>query len=262
MAIQLNDTGSLVKKWQQFLKVQGFFTDIPDAIFGPKTLEATKAFQKFYNIPQTGVAGSLTLGKAYSLGFNPDNEPQFPQINTDQKLMQWIKDNLGIIIATAIINSGYTEDWLAGMCARETGFLIIRYANQGFPFDQICSLMKGDYGKRAGEPAKQYHGFGFWQIDTGSFPAFINSGKWTDPLESAKMVVSILDGKKNYLQQQGWQQKLPETLWERAITAAYNCGEGNVNKALLRNLDVDSYTFAKDYSEEVFRYRNIYTNIM
>jgi hypothetical protein len=146
------------------------------------------------------------------------------------------------------------------MCARETGFLIIRYANQGFTFDQICSLMKGDYGKRGGEPAKQYHGFGFWQIDIGSFPSFINSGKWTDPLETAKMVVSILDGKKNYLQQQGWQEKLPETLWERAITAAYNCGEGNENQALRRNLDVDFYTFSKDYSKEVFRYRDIYGN--
>jgi peptidoglycan hydrolase-like protein with peptidoglycan-binding domain len=94
MALQLNDTGPLVKKWQQFLKVQGFFNDIPDGIFGPITLESTKAFQKFYNIPQTGVAGSLTLEKAYSLGFNPGNEPQPPQIDTDQKLMQWLRITL------------------------------------------------------------------------------------------------------------------------------------------------------------------------
>ncbi|MEP6927902.1 MAG: peptidoglycan-binding protein, partial [Ginsengibacter sp.] len=261
MALQLNDTGALVRKWQQFLKAQGFFADDPDGIFNQKTLEATKAFQKFYTIQQTGVAASLTLGKAYSLGFNPDNEPQLPYINNDQKMMQWIKDNLGFIIKNAVSNSGYSEDWLAGICARETGFLFTRYANQGFALDHISFLMKGDYGKRPRDAEKQYHGYGFWQIDIASFPAFINSGKWTDPFETAKMTVSVLEGKKNYLQKQGQREKLTETAWEKAITAAYNCGEGNVNKALLRKLDVDSYTFSKDYSKEVFRYRNIYVNL-
>jgi len=261
MALQLNDTGKLVKKWQQFLKLQGFYTFETDSIFGLKTMEATKAFQKFYGIYQTGIAGSLTLGKAYALGFNPDNEPPQPHINSDQKMMQWIKDNLSAIINNSIANSDYTEDWLAGICARETGFLFTRYANQGFAFDQICSLMKGDYGKRSGDEAKQYHGFGFWQIDIGSFPAFISSGKWTDPLATAKMALTVLNGKRIYLEQRGWKEKLSETMCERAITAAYNCGEGNVNKALQRNLDVDSYTFAKDYSNEVFRYRNIYNNL-
>src|ERR1700712_673696 len=101
MALQLNDSSSLVKKWQQFLRAKEFFIDEPDAIFGVSTMEATKAFQKFYGIQQTGVAGSLTLGKAYSLGFNPDNEPAPPRINTDQKMMQWIKDNLGGVITNA-----------------------------------------------------------------------------------------------------------------------------------------------------------------
>jgi hypothetical protein len=261
MAIQLNDKGTLVKKWQQFLQLQGFLNAEADGTFGPKTRDATKAFQKFYGIQQTGVAGSLTLGKAYSLGFNPDNEPPRPYINTDEKMMQWIKDNLGSIIKNAVANSIYTEDWLAGICARETGFLFIRYANQSLSFDQICTLMKGDYGKRPGDARKIYHGFGFWQIDIGSFPKFISSGLWTDPLATAQMAVEVLNGKKIYLQQKGWQAKLSETMWERAVTAAYNCGEGNVNKALSKNLDIDYYTFSKDYSKEVFRYRNIYQNL-
>lgn len=261
MAIQLNDTGSLVRKWQQFLKQQGFLNADADGNFGPKTRDATKAFQKFYSIQQTGIAGSLTLGKAASLGFNPDNEPPQPHINSDQKMMQWIKDNLGSIIKNALSNSIYTEDWLAGICARETGFLFTRYANQALPFSQICTLMKGDYGKRPADSAKQYHGFGFWQIDIASFPSFVNSGKWTDPVATAQMAVSVLNGKENYLQHKGWKNNLSETSWERAVTAAYNCGEGNVNKALTRKLDVDSYTFAKDYSKEVFRYRSIYQTL-
>lgn len=261
MALQLNDSGTLVKNWQKFLQKQGFLTATPDGDFGTITRDATKAFQKFYGIQQTGVAGSLTFGKAYSLGFNPDNEPPQPHINTDQKMMQWIKDNLGTTIKNAIASSEYTEDWLAGICARETGFLFTRYANQALPFDKICNLMKGDYGKRPTDAAKQYHGFGFWQIDIASFPSFINSGKWTDPGATAQMAVTILIGKAKFLKQKGWKAKLQGTMWERAVTAAYNCGEGNVNKALAANLDIDSYTFAKDYSKEVFRYRGIYQNL-
>jgi Putative peptidoglycan binding domain len=259
MAIQLNDSGPLVKKWQQFLTTQGFLNDVPDGYFGNDTLAATRAFQKFYQIQVTGAAGSLTLGKAYSLGFNPGGEPTAPIIDNDQKMMQWVKENIGQAIIGAIAQGGYDEAWLAGICARETGFLFTRYANQGLGFEQICPLMKGDYSRRTGERSKQYHGFGFWQVDTGSFPEFVSLGKWVDPSATASFVITILDGKAGYLRNLGWQQKLSATLWERAITAAYNCGEGNVNKALQKGLDVDAYTFAKDYSAEVFRYRGIYT---
>ena len=261
MALQLNDNGPLVKKWQQFLKDQGFFTADPNGTFGPKTQAATIAFQKFYGIQASGVVGSLTMGKAGTLGFNPENQPQPSLINTDQKMMQWIKDNMGGLISQAIAGSIYTEDWLAGMCARETGFLFTRNANHGLTFEQICPLMKGDYGKRPKDAQKVYHGFGFWQIDVDSFPAFVNSGKWTDPLETAKMAVTVLNGKMNFLKSKGWDQRLDPDTWHRAITAAYNCGEGNVNKALSAGKDVDTFTFAKDYSKEVFRYKSIYSRL-
>ncbi len=261
MALQLNDKSPLVKKWQQFLKAQGFLSAEPNGTFGPKTQQATRDFQKFYKIQATGIAGSLTLGKAHDLGFNPESEPQPPQLNSDQKMMKWIKDNLGAMIKGAVAGSVYTEDWLAGMCARETGFLFTRYANQGKSLAEINQLMKGDYGRRPGEPAKIYHGFGYWQIDIGSYPAFINSGKWTDPLETAKKAISVLNEKRDYLIGRGWQQKISAADMERAVTAAYNCGQGNVDKALRNKVDIDTYTFHKDYSKEVFRYRGIYSKL-
>jgi hypothetical protein len=261
MALQLNDSGPLVKKWQQFLKRQGFFTAEPKGNFGPKTFAATKAFQQAHKLQANGIAGSVTLGKAVELGFNPDSEPQLPQLSNDQQMMKWIKENLGSIINQAIAGSMYSEDWLAGICARETGFLFTREARNGRTFDEISPLMIGDFSKRKGDTEKVFHGFGFWQIDIGSFPDFVNSEKWKDPLATAKMAVSVLDGKKRFLLQKGWKEKLSPTMWERAITAAYNCGEGNVNKALTNNLDVDRFTFAKDYSKEVFRYRSVYSRL-
>jgi hypothetical protein len=261
MAIQLNDNSPLVKKWQLFLIKQGFLNADANGNFGPKTQQATKDFQKFYGIQVTGIAGSLTLGKAHDLGFNPDNVPPLQQIKTDKDMMQWIKDNLGNMINQAVAGSNYTQDWLAGMAARETGFLFTRYANRGRSFDEISSLMLGDPIKRPGETAVVYHGFGYWQIDIGSFPDFINSGQWKDPLATAKMAVTVLDQKRAFLINKGWQQKLTPVMFERAVTAAYNCGQGNVDKALSSNNDVDYYTFSKDYSKEVFRYRSIYANL-
>ena len=262
MALQLNNTGPLVKKWQQFLKVQGFFTADTNGTFGSKTAEATKAFQRFNKItPSSGIVGSLTLGKAFELGFNPESEPLPIQINTDTKMLLWVKNNLGNIMQQVVAGSVYTEDWLAGMCARETGFLFTRFANQGKSFSEICLLMKGDFGKRKNDAERKFHGFGFWQIDIDSFPDFVNSGKWEDPVETAKMAVTVLNQKRNFLMQKGWQQKLDAFTFERAVTAAYNCGQGNVDKALNNGKDVDHFTFSKDYSKEVFRYRSIYRNL-
>ncbi len=262
MALRQGNKNTLVKKWQQFLIQQGFLNDIADGDFGPKSFKATKDFQKFHKLGSDGIVGSLTFGKAYELGFNPEGEPPpNPVLKGDKGMMLWIKNNLGSIIKEAVKNSQYTEDWLAGICARETGFLFMRYHNQGMSFDEISIRMKGDYGRRAGESQKQYHGYGYWQMDTGSYPGFINSGDWKDPLKTAKMAVKVLDEKRKYLKQKGWDERLSDEMFERAITAAFNCGQGNVNKALSNGSDVDRYTFSNDYSREVFRYRNIYKNL-
>lgn len=262
MALQKRNNNSLVKKWQQFLIKQNFLTGTADGDFGPKTEQATKDFQKYYGISQTGVAASLTLGKAYELGFNPDNEPSTSQIKTDKDILNWIKNNLGVMIREAIHNTVFAEDWLAGICCRETGFLIVRYHNQGFGFEDICAKMLGDYSKRPGESAKRYHGYGFWQIDINSYPDFVNHGDWKDPFKTAQKAVSVLEEKRKYLIQKGWAQKLEATQFERAVTAAYNCGQGNVHKALSGGGDVDCYTYANDYSKEVFRYRRIYKSLI
>lgn len=173
---------------------------------------------------------------------------------TEKQTLQWIKTHLGEYIREAIKGTIYTEDWLAGMCYRETGFLIDRYVTQGKTPEQIHGLMKGDYGQRPGETAKQYHGFGYWQMDTGSYPDFINSGDWKDPLKIAKKAVSVLNEKKASLEAKGISS-------EAAITASYNCGQGNVVKALRAGKDVDYYTHQKNYSKEVNRFREIYKTL-
>lgn len=178
---------------------------------------------------------------------------------TEKDILQWIKVHLSNSIKEATKGSYYTEDWLAGMACREVGFLIARYGNQPLSTSQVSALMKGDYGQRAGEKKKQYHGYSYWQIDTGSYPDFIKSGDWVDPFKACQKAVSVLDEKKAYLL-----KKIPTLTGnqlEDAITAAYNCGQGNVFKAIQNNKDLDTYTFNKDYSKEVRRFREIYKTL-
>lgn len=183
---------------------------------------------------------------------------------TERQVISWIKTNLGETIRKALsMNSDviYTEDWLAAMAYRETGFLINRYASNLVQFKIICDLMKGDFSQRPGEKEKNYHGFSFWQIDIKSYPDFVKSGDWKDPFKSCCKAIMVLEEKRSYLF--GNNKHLDAGNYDlhtihRAITAAYNCGQGNVEKALKAGKDVDVFTFNHDYSKEVWRFREIY----
>lgn len=179
--------------------------------------------------------------------------------------MVWIKTNLGPVIREALDqNPGtrYTEDWLAAMAYREVHNIIERRlkVDPKTDLETMAPLMRGDYGIRRGETEKQYHGFSFWQIDVGSYPEFIAAGLWTDPIAAAKRAIKVLNEKSVYL----W-PRIGKTLsadtFNRAITAAYNCGQGNVNKAVKAGLPVDHYTHERNYSRMVWLYRAYYRTL-
>jgi hypothetical protein len=185
---------------------------------------------------------------------------------TEKQVIQWILTNLGADIDKALAEAKtvnpellYDKDWLAGMCHRETGFKISEYLAKGIKPDAIHPLMRGDYGQRAGEKEKQYHGFGYWQIDIGSFPTFVKSGDWKDPFKTCVKAISVLEGKRKYLEPKFPNLKGDSLL--RAVTAAYNCGEGNVQKVLNAGQDIDARTHQHNYSAEVARFAEIARSI-
>jgi hypothetical protein len=116
------------------------------------------------------------------------------------------------------------------MTMRETGLKIAQQLGRGFKVPEIHAEMRGDYGQRPGDTERQYHGFGYMQIDIASYPDFVKSGKWKDPLATYKMAIAVLESKRNYLEPK--YKEVGEEMIHRAITAAYNCGEGNVSKVL------------------------------
>lgn len=191
--------------------------------------------------------------------------------NTDT--LRWIKLNLGPIIRQSIEAAKaknpdllYTEDWLAGIAMRETGTELIpkrlaQAANiqSGNQLSVIAPLIKGDYSQRPGEKEKTYHGFGFWQIDIASYPDFVRSGDWKSPALTCQKAIQVLEGKRMWLL-----QHVPDFKsypLDRAITAAYNCGEGNVAHVIAEDHDIDARTFSHDYSKNVWEFREIYKTL-
>lgn len=185
---------------------------------------------------------------------------------TELEILRWIKTNLGSHILQAIWeakrkNEGliYNSELISAMNMRETGEKIKKLLAQGKTVVEMHGLMKGDYNKRTHDPEPCYHGFHYMQIDIDSFPDFIHSGDWKDPLKGFKKAIQVLEGKRLYLQSHFPQLQGDDLL--RAVVAAYNCGEGNVRKTMERKLDVDAFTHQHNYSREVWRFRDLYRSL-
>jgi hypothetical protein len=207
--------------------------------------------------------------KALDLPFNYYILPTHHQniFMTTREILIWIHVNLRPFIDRAIDqakqkNPGllYTPEWLVGMTYRETGGLINKYGRVGTKPEIIHSLMRGDFSKRPGEKEASYHGYGYMQIDIGSFPEFVKSGDWKDPFKTYLKAISVLDGKLQYIEQHF--PRLGGDDLHRAITAAYNCGEGNVVKVLTAGNDIDSRTADHNYSLDVWQKRSFYRQIL
>jgi hypothetical protein len=76
--IEVGSSGADVMRWQQFLVGQGAAITA-DGVFGPRTLAATKAFQRLAGIEATGVLDAPTSGVARARGFGAEADATYPQ---------------------------------------------------------------------------------------------------------------------------------------------------------------------------------------
>ena len=176
---------------------------------------------------------------------------------TEIEVLKWIKVNLSAVIQEALksatIENYFSEEWLAAIACRETTVLIIKYAERNMNFSDMCMNMKGDFTNNT------YHGFSFWQIDIRSFRDFIESGDWRFPVKACKKAIEVLEGKAKYLGH--FFSPGDDVEFKQAVTAAYNCGEGNVARSIKAGEDVDTHTAHGNYSKDVFRLMNIYKGL-
>lgn len=174
--------------------------------------------------------------------------------DTDKLVLQWIHAELGPVIRTvisALPNTDFSEDWLAAIACRETRNLIWKFGcARGMDAAAAAVHMIGDGGC----------GYSYWQIDIRSYPQFVKSGTWKNVEQSCIAAINCLSDKAAYLDKNHPKWETVE-LREDAITAAYNCGQGNVANALRMNVSVDKFTAGGDYSSAVREYRNYYKTL-
>ena len=187
---------------------------------------------------------------------------------TERQIMTWYKQNLLPSVEKAIAYKKerdpsliYTADWLIAMAYRETWTLVVRYIQNKILLENVLTIVKGDYGRREGELEKQFHGFGFWQIDIGSYPSFVKSGEWKDPFKCCCKAIDVLEEKRNSLERHLRKEQYDVETFHRMITAAYNCGQGNVIAAVQKKQPIDSRTHEKNYSQKVWEYRTLYNSL-
>jgi hypothetical protein len=67
--LRLGSTGPEVSAWQAFLTIQGFAPGRADGVFGPRTHDATIAWQSHEGLAPDGVVGPASYRRAYAQGW-------------------------------------------------------------------------------------------------------------------------------------------------------------------------------------------------
>lgn len=163
---------------------------------------------------------------------------------TDEELrqMRHIRESYGDLISAAAERHGLRSEVVAGIVMRESGGGLSKWLDKPGPEG------RGDGG----------HGHGLMQIDDRFFKDFCAGEHWKDPAGNIGFGAALLSSKRASLM--NW-LILSKDAAERPAIAAYNCGEGNVRKAIDAGADVDLYTTGHDYSRAVLAYAEAYRGL-
>lgn len=101
----------------------------------------------------------------------------------------------------------------------------------------------GDFSKRPHDARPKFHGFGVWQRDCDAFDVDVTYLK--NVRRQAREAADLLV--QNFRIFGSWP----------AAVAAYNCGPGNVKKALAQGRSVDHFTAHRNYSADVLATRDL-----
>ncbi len=119
-------------------------------------------------------------------------------------------------------------------------------------------VMRESRGKKPDIRSADGRDHGLMQINNRSFPEFCSGEDWKNPQKNIEFGAHVLALKRQYLA-----RRVDDLgLLERASIAAYNCGEGNVAKAIKNGEDIDSRTTGRDYSKAVLEYAEAYGGLV
>lgn len=235
-----------VRELQRRLKQAGLPVE-PDGYFGRETEAAVIRFQNEHGLEGDGIAGTRTWGML--LGERvPENSTQFetsfrrddPEMNAQLAAVEPLRPTIVLIAAEC----DFPAALIAGIGSRESAW--------GRALKPKGPAGTGDYAKRSFPtalrrgplPADGGFGRGLMQIDFDAHE-FARTGAWQDPAQNIRYGCRVLADNRAFFQRR---TNLTGRALLRATLAAYNCGAGNVMRALGAGLDVDYFTAHRDYS--------------
>jgi len=163
---------------------------------------------------------------------------------TEKQTLKLLYKELSPYIIPEIKGTLYTISDIIALACREGGSKVVKLLGKGLDIDVILGNFLGDSG----------HGHSIYQIDDRSYLPWIKTGAWMHLGESTKKCIEVLEEKRRFLEHKGYNARnMGYADFKMAVFCAYNCGQGNVYKALRSNQDPNNRTAHKNYGREVMR---------
>ncbi|HLC15404.1 MAG TPA: peptidoglycan-binding protein [Thermodesulfovibrionia bacterium] len=246
-----------VKQLQELLVKQGFELT-PDGLFGEQTESIVKEFQKKKNLDDDGIVGQITWAALLGTPLPQDSE-EFPTTysKNNPSLLKQLTESVKYadIIDDVSKSSGISNALIWGIGSRES--------NWGLALKPVGPAGTGDFAKRSSRkpfrpgplpPDGGGFGRGLMQIDYDAHD-FARGNDWKDPKKSLLFGMKVLTDNRNFIAKK---TSLQGEALLRAAVAAYNCGAGNVLKAIQKGRDVDFFTAGRDYSKDTLNRAGFY----
>ncbi len=239
-----------VKELQRLLNKKGFSLKV-DGFFGRDTENAVLKFQKNNNLVEDGIAGRNTWSAL--LKTNPPDEKTFIETTYSSKDKSLLKQLAEVEKYRSFIEASaekykFQPSVICGIGSRESAWgLSLKPETPAGTGDFIKRKFPSKFRQGPLPPDGGGFGRGLMQIDFDAHD-FARNGNWKDPKSNIEYGSKVFSQSYSYLKNKT-SLKGKELL--RAAIAGYNCGPGNVLKAVNAGLDVDYYTFGRDYSKDV-----------
>ena len=237
-----------VRELQRRLRKRGLPVAI-DGFFGRETEAAVMRFQNEQRLDSDGIAGPRTW--AALLGLKPPSASaafETTYARDDRELQAHLAEarRYKAVVDSAAGELGLSAALVAGLASRESAWgLALKPKGPGGTgdfFKRSCPTPL----RRGTLPADGGFGRGLMQIDFDAHE-FARTGPWHDPQQNIRYGCKVLADNRAFFERKC---HLSESALLRATLAAYNCGPGNVLRALNSGLDTDYFTAHRNYSTD------------